>query len=285
MEEGDKSIAITGSIVLYKSNPLYIQSIINHFFEDKVECPERLLILVDNSPYPTLSYLSDRHQRVVYIHNPQNIGFGKAHNQAIRKAKELGSTYHVIINPDVLFEADTISKLSRFMDQTPDVSMVMPAVYFPDGKPQYLCKLLPRPQDVFVRRFLFFIPTLNERINRKYELRAVYRATDPIEVPCLSGCFLFARTQKLLEIGGFDDRYFMYVEDVDLSRRMAEVGRVVCLPTVTISHLFTRGSYRDSKLLKHHVKSMIKYFNKWGWFCDAKRKEINRACLARIEKY
>lgn len=285
MEQGKGQILVTGSIVLYKSNPIYINSIIDHFFESREEDTHRILFLVDNSPNNSLSYLAERNSQVVYIHNATNVGFGAAHNQAIFEAEKRGSEFHVIINPDVLFGTDTIDSLTHFMSDNKDVSVVMPAVYFPDGKPQYLCKLLPRPQDVFVRRFLFFIKPLHERINRKYELRAVYRANEAVDVPSLSGCFLFARTSKLIEIGGFDDRYFMYVEDVDLSRRLGQTGRVVCLPMVTISHLFTRGSYRDAKLLKHHVRSMIMYFGKWGWFVDAQRKEINERCLKNIAKY
>jgi len=67
-------------------------------------------------------------------------------------------------------------------------------------------------------------------------------------------------------LGGFDERYFMYMEDVDLVRRCASLGKVKYLPKMTVVHEFSKGSYHNPKLLRYHVCSAIMYFNKWGWF-------------------
>jgi GT2 family glycosyltransferase len=95
---------------------------------------------------------------------------------------------------------------------------------------------------------------------------------------------MFLRASVLRKTGGFDERYFMYLEDVDLSRRIGRVARTVYYPTVCITHAYQKGSYKSSVLLRRHIRSAIRYFNKWGWFFDAERTDVNRAALLALEK-
>lgn len=94
--------------------------------------------------------------------------------------------------------------------------------------------------------------------------------------PTISGCFLMCRTEKLIGIGGFDGRFFMYMEDVDLCRRLWSVGMIACLPTVAVFHGYAAGSYKNLKLLRYHVQSAICYFRKWGIFPDRELNSINK---------
>jgi hypothetical protein len=71
----------------------------------------------------------------------------------------------------------------------------------------------------------------------------------------------------------------MYMEDVDLSRRIGRLARTVFYPAVSITHAYQKGSYKNSRLLSHHIRSALKYFNKWGWLFDADRRAVNRAAL------
>jgi GT2 family glycosyltransferase len=87
----------------------------------------------------------------------------------------------------------------------------------------------------------------------------------------------------LRTVGGFDERFFMYLEDVDLSRRIGRVARTVYVPYVSLIHAYEKGSYKSMKLFFYHVHSAIRYFNKWGWFRDPGREAINRATLRQIE--
>ena len=104
-----------------------------------------------------------------------------------------------------------------------------------------------------------------------------------MEVPSLSGCFMFMRCSVLKQVGGFDERYFMYAEDLDLCRRIGEVSKTIFYPKVSIIHEYGKGSYKNKKLLKYHIISVIKYFNKWGWFWDSKRRYKNQECVKRIK--
>jgi hypothetical protein len=102
------------------------------------------------------------------------------------------------------------------------------------------------------------------------------------EIPWLSGCFLLARTSQLEKIGGFDERFFMYMEDIDLSRRSLRHFKNIFYPHVTIQHFYEKGSYKSRKLTIIHLISAIRYFNKWGWFFDRQREIINQDALKKL---
>lgn len=101
---------------------------------------------------------------------------------------------------------------------------------------------------------------------------------------------MVCRVDALQAVGGFDERYFMYMEDIDLSRRLADYGMsqgtvgAMYIPQITIVHAFQKGSYKHALLLKHHVRSAIQYFNKWGWWFDAGRRRLNRKCLRDLPR-
>jgi hypothetical protein len=80
----------------------------------------------------------------------------------------------------------------------------------------------------------------------------------------------------LREVGMFDERYFMYMEDVDLCRRIHRRFRTIYFPEVAIYHRYAKGSYRSFRLMMHHIVSALLYFHKWGWFFDPERVDINR---------
>jgi GT2 family glycosyltransferase len=271
---------INVSIVLFKNDQDLVKkaiySCINSFLINKV-------YLIDNSPTDILSCLASLDSRIEYIFNNANLGFGKAHNISLKKSIEENIPYHLVLNPDVYFEKGVLEELYNFMEANKDVGLVMPKVLYPDGNIQYLCKLLPTPLDLFGRRFLNFGPfkKIVEKRNEIYELR--FTGYDKItEVPYLSGCFMFIRTEVLKKVGLFDERFFMYLEDTDLSRRIHRVARTVYYPYVHIYHEYGKGSYKSLKLLYYHIKSAIKYFNKYGWFFDKEREEINKKILKKL---
>lgn len=265
---------LTASIVVYKTQELELQTVVDCALDSTIDT----IYIVDNSPSNELQKLIESYQsdRLVYIFGQGNIGYGAAHNIAIDKSLELGSDYHIILNSDIIFEAGTIETLSKFMDKHPDIGSVMPNVVYPDRKLQRLCKLLPTPFDIFARRV--FPKSWVARRNRRFEMH--FMGYDKIwNCPYLSGCFMFLRNSVLRQIGGFDDRFFMYFEDTDLIRRMYRVSKTVFYPYVTITHAHKAEHRTNKTLLKISIESAIKYFNKYGWLFDRERRKFNKeAC-------
>lgn len=272
---------ITACIVLYKNNPQVLSESIYSFLNSGRD--DLFLYLVDNSPTEELKILIAS-PNVEYIHNPSNPGFGAAHNIAIKKAIAMGSKYHLVLNPDVYFDEKVLSQIVNFMDDNPKIGNVLPKVLYPDGSIQYLAKLLPTPSDWIGRRFNPFKKMVQKR-NELFELR--FTNYDKImEVPYLSGCFMFLRTDALQEVGLFDEGIFMYGEETDLCRRLIDGGfKTIFYPNVHIYHHFEKGSHKSWRLTKIGMQSAIYYFNKWGWFFDKRRKEINRDTLKKLGRY
>ena len=233
-----------------------------------------LTTVVDNSPGEELRPLVESFG-AAYVPAGRNLGFGGGHNLAMREAIRT-SDYHLVCNPDVRFGPEVLGTLARLMDASPEVGLVMPRVLYPDGREQRLCKRLPTPADLFARRFLGGVAGRRLRAGtEQYELRHL-DLNIARQVPSLSGCFMFLRTSVLREVGLFDTRYFMYMEDVDLCRRVGAVAQTVFYPAVSVTHGYAKGSYKDRKLLRYHMASALRYFAKWGWFLDPGRRALNK---------
>lgn len=264
---------LSASIVAFKTPEDILAKAISSFLSDT---EESVLYIIDNSPADHLRRLAtDR--RVIYIFNNKNIGFGAGHNISLKQV--LGcSKYHLVLNPDVYFGTGVIRKLYDFMEENPDTGQVMPRVLYPNGKLQHLCRLLPTPQILLLRRFFNFMESELDRRNYHHELQ--FSGYDKImNVPFLSGCFMLLRTSALEKVGLFDERFFLYTEDTDLTRRIHRHYRTMYYPDVTIYHHHARGSYKDLRLTWLNVSSAIRYFNKWGWFNDPERDFFNERVL------
>lgn len=267
---------LSASLVLFSNNPDEYGMAMQSFLDS---C-DGTLYVVDNSSSP-LSHALFAHPRVRYIYAGVNLGFGKAHNLAISMASGT-SEAHLLLNPDIVFKPHVMPELTRFLESNPNVGALMPRINYPDGSLQHLCKLLPTPMDLIFRRF-FPSKHVRSMINQRYEMHALPQDR-PSFIPNLSGCFLLIRTQVLQKLGGFDERYFMYMEDVDLVRRIGDVAETVYLPSVQVVHAYAKGSYQNRKLFGFHIRSALLYFFKWGWLYDQTRHERNRAALQRLTK-
>lgn len=230
---------------------------------------------IDNSPQAA-EQLPLQSERIQYQHNPTNLGYGAAHNIAIRESIYDNIPFHLVINPDIILDTKELDRMLDFVSQNPLVGSLMPKVTYPNGQLQYLCKLLPTPLDVFGRRFL---PSswIAQR-NHQYEMRT--SGYDKImNIPYLSGCFMLLRTEAVKQARLFDERFFMYPEDMDLTRRIHRNYLTVYFPHATIIHNHEKASYKSLKMLWIHMVNMCRYFNKWGWFRDKERQLFNDTAI------
>lgn len=252
---------ITGTVVVYRTKEEDLLKVIKSFLNTNLSIK---LFISDNSPNNSIKNIINELEddRIEYIFNNNNEGFGKGHNKVINQISN-NSKYHVILNPDVYFKKGVLEELYEYMENNQEIGNIMPMVTYPNGELQYLCKRLPRVRDLFLRRF-FPIKSIIEKNNYYYEMRDK-EYNNIMEVPFLSGCFMFLRTEKFIEVGGFDERYFMYLEDADLCRKLSLVSKLIYYPKIEIVHVHEKASYKNWKMTWIHVKSAIKYFNKWGW--------------------
>lgn len=267
-------IKINASIVLYHNKKDQLIKAIDSFLATSLEVK---LYLIDNSVNDDLKILAELDERIEYIFNNANLGYGKAHNIAMRKSIEENASYHLVLNPDVYFDKGVLEELVSYMDSHSDVGNIIPQVKYPNGEIQYLCKLLPTPMDLILRRFIP-LKEWKQKHSYQYELHWTHY-NKVMNVPSLSGCFMFLRTSILKEIGLFDENIFMYLEDTDLNRRIHEQYQTIFYPHITIYHEYGKESYKNKKLLKYHIQSAVYYFNKYGWFFDKRRKVLNQQFL------
>lgn len=260
---------VTASIVLYKTKIDELLKVVKAYNPDKT----KILYLIDNSPEETV--LPDsltNNENIIYEFQNSNKGYGSGHNVAIRKAQNIQSIYHFILNPDIIFDSSIINKITAYMDKNPNIGLLMPKVLNTDGSIQYVCKLLPTPTNMFLRGFL---SKFASKANERFELRNTgYNKL--IKVPYISGCFMCFRCTVFNEVGLFDEKIFMNFEDTDISRRVTRCFDTVMYPDVTIIHKWNRESHKSRKMFIQTIKSAIYYFNKYGWFFDKERKRINR---------
>ena len=170
------------------------------------------------------------------------------------------------LHPYVVLDEGALSAGIRCLDADPDVQLASPHVESPEGQQEFLCKRYP---SVWVLLLRAFAPgALKRRFDESlaaYEYRDLCTRNQPVDVELASGCFMLVRTEALGTIGGFDEAFFLYFEDFDLSLRLARVGRLVYLPAMRIVH---HGGYAASKGFRHirmFVVGGIRFFNRHGW--------------------
>jgi hypothetical protein len=261
------------SIVLYNPNwehevlPLVTELL-------RVQCLRKLYLLDNSEAREVYPKSVIKHPKLRYMHMDRNLGYGKAHNVALRESAYYKTDLHLVMNSDIQVKAEDIDAMHDWMMAHPEVGQLMPKVLNPDGTQQFLAKRLPSPIDVFGRRFL---PAwIIAKRNKRYELRDL-DLSRPVNAPYLSGCFMLLRTSAAVEAGLFDERYFMYPEDVDLTRTIHRNWLTLYYPEWTIIHAHAHASYKNKHMLRIHIQNMCRYFNKWGWLFDSERRRFNKA--------
>lgn len=228
------------------------------------------LTLVDNGPGPdwhdrltTLLKTREWPASVELLSGHGNIGYGAGHNRALHQNH---LEFHLILNPDVWLEEDALSEGLAFLTAHPEAGLLAPAARDNYGQPLYLCKRYPGIFDLALRGFApsWLKRQFHNRLDH-YEWRDQTGETVSWDPPLVSGCFMLCRRKALLDAGDFDETYFLYFEDFDLSRRLARHTRLVYTPTVRIVHL---GGDTARKGLRHiglFLRSAIRFFNQHGW--------------------
>ena len=196
------------------------------------------------------------------LHGHGNIGYGAAHNQVIR---ESGADYHLLLNPDVEFDQDALGAGLGYLASNPGAVLVSPAAGN-GAERQYLCKRHPSILILLLRGFVpAFLRAPFARKLAAYEMRDLPEDRPSAGIPIASGCCMLCRGHPLREAGGFDEGFFLYFEDFDLSLRLGFLGELAYVPAMRIRH---SGGNAAGKGLAHigmFVRSAWRFFDLHGW--------------------
>lgn len=256
--------ALVVSIVTYRSPIEEVLAAIQSVQQSSISTA---ILVIDNaSGEPYASQLRAALPEGVVFHAAErNGGFGYGHNQALLLAPP--SEYFLILNPDVRLHSGALEALITFLEVHPGAGLVAPKVLYEDGRLQPLNKRHPTVLDLLLRRtpdhILARWPWAQARMARYQMLDVGYDAPCPVEF--VSGCCMFFRRDILQRLGGFDERFFLYFEDDDLTRRVNCISEAWYCPDAVITHRWDRASAQSAAMFRVLVESAVKYFTKWGW--------------------
>lgn len=250
-----KKIKVTGCVVTYNNSDI-IEKCIASILAWTKDVDFKLFISDNCSTDNTVEIIEKKFPQVVILRNKENKGFGHGHNVVI---PYIDSKYHFVINPDIFMDSEVVSELVRYMEAHRDVAMITPKIMNDNGTEQQLPKRNPNI------RFLFL-----SKLKPLKKYRRIYTREDenllvPTEIDFCTGCFFGIRTELFKKIGGFDTRYFMYMEDADLSRTIRKRYKIIFYPLCYVYHKWHRENVKNFKGIRRWLHSMVKYFNKWGW--------------------
>ena len=249
---------ITGSIVTYNNEKTIDKCISTVLEQTSGKDYEFSLYVYDNaSTDGTVSLIEKKYPQVKILKGDTNKGFGAGHNAIIKRVK---SDYHFVINPDIYVDMDTFACLTDYLKDNPDIGLITPRVLNTDGTEQFLPKYCPTIRYVIISKFPGF------RYLRRRYTRQDEGLSEPTEIQFCTGCFFGARTAFLKEMKGFSNRYFMYCEDSDLSKRvLALPKKIIFFPDATIYHNWQRDNTGNLKGIFRFLRSLLVFFRKWGW--------------------
>lgn len=210
------------SIIIVNYNVrFFLEQCLHSVFKAKNNLNIEIIVVDNHSVDGSVQMLKEKFPQVIVIENKDNVGFSKANNQGIKIAR---GKYVLLLNPDTVLQEDTLVKCFEFMEATPDAGALGVKMF--DGKGNFLPESkrgFPSPMVAFYKIFGLSKLFPKSKIFGRYHLGFLDKdKTHNVDV--LSGAFMFIRKEVLNKIGGLDEDYFMYGEDIDLSYRIKKAG-------------------------------------------------------------
>ncbi len=253
-----EKFTVSGCIVTH-NNMRTIKNTLDSIFEYTEKYDFKLFVVDNLSTDGTPEFIRENYPQIELIEPRTNHGFGAGHNLVLPL---IDSDYHMVINPDIIIRDDVVEKLVDRMERDTDkkIGLISPKICFPDGRLQILGKRYPKIKYLVASR-------LRNNDNPGKILREYARLDENQDceytVESATGCFMFFRTEVFKKVNGFDERYFMYFEDNDISREINRFSLVLYYPGAVIYHVWGRDSKKSKKLMIIQIQSMFKFFIKW----------------------
>ena len=226
--------------------------------------PLKVVVIDNASPDNSAAMVATQYRsRVELVANRANVGFARAANQALARST---TRYLLVLNADIEVTEEALEALYDFMEDTPEAGLAGARLVDAEGNLQYSCRSFYTAQAILWRRTPLGKLMPNHRCLRDH-LMLDWDHEDERTVDWLQGACLMMRREAMEQIGGMDERFFLYFEDVDLARRMAEAGwGVHYVPQAEMTHHYRRGSHGGllSREKLHHIASGVRYLTKWS---------------------
>lgn len=222
------------------------------------------LFLLENGNDPENSIEKIRVQSskkiiVTIVPNHENYGFGGGHNRILQEVK---TRSYYVVNPDIEFIDRNFFKICETeFNKDNRIKLISPGIESTFGDLQLYNKFDPTVLDMAIR----FTPDSWFKKRKQTYVKAITGYKEKQEIEFASGALMVLRTESFKSVGGFDERYFLYFEDADLSRKIRQNGIAIYNPYLRVRHAWERASRKKIKYFIILLFSMIKYFNKWGW--------------------
>lgn len=251
------------AVVLFNNKDEVIDKIVANISAVTQSLDAVSLFLVNNSPQNMhLREYLEKFDDSTWIHiitPDENEGFGAGNNQVI---PFLNNTYHLVMNPDItISDTKNLIAMIDYMNMHKNVGMLTPLIKFPSGETQYLLKHESSVWDMVIR--FVKIPGTERRKSWFVNLPNGYSHTHKAEnVP---GSFMLFRTSVFKQVQGFDEKYFLYMEDCDITMKVNKVSTTMFFADAFVYHEWQRANRKTLRGIFQMISSMFVYFNKWGW--------------------
>ena len=276
-------IEIGISVVVYKPEILIVFNTLKSLINSLIHTNKFIRIsskvdVCDNTPFDLkndfenelkIFILENTYDSIIiynYITKNENLGFAKANNLSLLNSN---SKYHLILNPDVILKEDTILNVLQYMESNPKTDIVTPKVFdwidenTLTTNQQFLIKRHPTVFQLFLRGFApQFLKNIFSNTLSYYECKDLDFSITQTNLEIVSGCFMFCKTESLKKAGGFDENFFLYFEDFDLSKRIPKKDY---FPEAVIYHRGGNASKKGWLHRKLFIKSAYMFFRKHGW--------------------
>lgn len=242
---------VTVSIVSHGQVELVHQCLL-----DLADFPEVARVIVTlNIPEPGLDVPESLKGRVLTIRNLVPKGFGENHNQAFQKCE---TPFYCVVNPDIRLPENPFPALLGEIERE-HAAVIGPAVLSSSGQLEDSARKFPTPLSLGMK--------ILGRSNGRYQFEM---DDQTFAADWIGGMFMLFRAENYKRVGGFDEAYFLYYEDVDICTRLWKAGRrVLACPRAHVIHDARRASHRNLRYLRWHVSSLVRYLSRhWLRFPD-----------------
>lgn len=253
-----EKIKVSACIVTHNSSDCISSALLSLLTQTKGV--DLQLFVVDNCSHDSTVDIIKKSFKQASLHClKKNSGFAAGHNFVLPR---LNSKYHAIINPDIEIKSDVLSQMVSYLEENENIGLLSPKILYPSGAAQPHGKRRPNCKYLLAGRF-----RNEQKPSAAFAEYAMLEKGEsaPFEIENASGCFMLIRTELLKKLNGFDERFFLYFEDSDLTLRLNKISSAFYFPQAAVYHSWARDSKKKIRFKLIEFKSMLYFFKKHGW--------------------